>query len=66
MVLKINGEEFTIEDGLSILQILKKLEILDRAMAVALNTNVIKKDNWESTYPKEGDKIEFLEFVGGG
>ncbi len=66
MKLKINGEDFDFEEGLSIEEILAKLEILDKVMAVALNTVIVKKEQWGKKIPVEDDKLEFLEFVGGG
>jgi len=66
MKLIINGEEREFEDSFSIEQILDKLQIKDKAMAVAVNMEIVKKDKWDSFIPKENDKIEILQFVGGG
>jgi sulfur carrier protein len=35
-------------------------------MAAAVNMNIVKKDDWNNFTPKENDKIELLQFVGGG
>ena len=35
-------------------------------MAAAVNMNIVKKDDWNSFIPKNDDKIELLQFVGGG
>ena len=37
-----------------------------KVMADAVNMEVVKKENVETQTLSEGDKIEFLEFVGGG
>ena len=66
MNIKINGEDFTVEDLASITQIIEKLEIKDKVLAVAQNGVVVKKDKWDSTQVEDGDKLELLEFVGGG
>ena len=66
MKLIINGEEREFEDSFSIEQILDKLQIKDKAMAVAVNMEIVKKDKWDKFIPKENDKIEILQFVGGG
>jgi len=42
------------------------LKIKDKAMAVAVNMEIVKKENWDKFIPKENDKIEILQFVGGG
>jgi len=66
MKLIINGEERNFESPLTILEILEKLQIKDKAMAVAVNMEIVKKENWDSFTPKENDKLEILQFVGGG
>jgi sulfur carrier protein len=66
MKLIINGEEREFDNSFSIEQILDKLQIKDKAMAVAVNMEIVKKDKWDSFIPKENDKIEVLQFVGGG
>ena len=66
MKIVVNGEEKTFEDGTTLAGIIDKLGIADKVMAAAVNMEVIKKDNWSSFIPKDGDKIELLHFVGGG
>jgi sulfur carrier protein len=62
----INGEKKSYEKENSISQIITILEIEGKVMAAAVNMEVVKKDNWDNFKPKDGDKIEFLQFVGGG
>ncbi|MCK5111367.1 MAG: sulfur carrier protein ThiS [Arcobacteraceae bacterium] len=62
----INGEEKIFEDNKSLKDIIESLEIEDKVMAAAVNMNVVKKDDWCNFIPKEEDKIELLQFVGGG
>jgi len=66
MKLIINGEEKIFEKEKSLEEILKDLSIEDKAMAIAVNMDIVKKDKWKSFIPKDGDKIEILSFVGGG
>ena len=62
----VNGEELNIAENSTISQLLKKLEIRDKVMAVAINMEIVKKESWNSHKIKEGDKLELLHFVGGG
>ncbi len=62
----VNGEELTLNSDTTIEELLQKLKIKDKVMAVAVNMNIIKKDDWKNYKIKEGDKIELLHFVGGG
>lgn len=66
MKLIINGQDKNFEDNFSLKQIMQDLKIEDKVMAAAVNMNIVKKDEWNSFIPKENDKIELLQFVGGG
>jgi len=66
MKLIINGEKKEFNADISLIQIMKELKIEDKIMAIAVNMEVLKKENWSTFNPKENDKIEFLQFVGGG
>ena len=62
----INGEEKEIKEGTRIGELLKELGIEEKTMASAVNMEVVKKEDWDSHVIHEGDKVEFLHFVGGG
>jgi len=62
----INGENKIFNEGDSLKDIIISLQIEDKVMAAAVNMDIVKKDTWDSFIPKENDKIELLQFVGGG
>jgi len=65
MQLIINGEKK--ESGAKSIQaLLDELGIESKVMAAAVNMNVVKKELWGSFELSENDKVEFLQFVGGG
>ncbi len=66
MNLIVNGENHTFNDGFTLEQIIEKLMIKDKVMACAVNMEIVKKENWGTFVPKEDDKLELLQFVGGG
>jgi sulfur carrier protein len=66
MRLIVNGENLEVKDSITIEKLLNDLKIKDKAMAVAVNMEIVKKENWDKFIPKENDKIEILQFVGGG
>jgi len=65
MKLIINGEA---KESLAknIKALLNELGIESKVMAAAVNMNVIKKELWETHELHENDRVEFLQFVGGG
>lgn len=66
MTLIVNGETRDFAENSTLLDIITNLQIENKVMAAAVNMNIVKKDDWNSFTPKENDKIELLQFVGGG
>ena len=65
MQVKINGksEEFI---GGSVLDLLKTRKIEPQMVAVEVNDTMVDRDHLASTQLKEGDRLEFLFYMGGG
>lgn len=66
MRVTINGEEKNLKESMTLEEILKELNVKDKVMAIAVNMEIVKKENWKNFVPKDGDKIEMLTFVAGG
>ena len=62
----INDENLTFDNESSLNYIIQNLKIENKIMAASVNMNIIKKDKWKNFIVKENDKIELLQFVGGG
>ena len=62
----INGNEQNIKENTTIKELLISLGVLDKTMAVAVNMKIVKKDDWDKYKLQENDKVEALNFVGGG
>jgi sulfur carrier protein len=65
MNLLVNGKEKD-TNSKTVQNLLDELDINEKVMAAAVNMNVVKKENWSTFELSENDKVEFLEFVGGG
>jgi len=65
MQLIVNGEEKNTK-AKTVQNLLDELDINEKVMAAAVNMNVVKKENWSKFELSENDKVEFLQFVGGG
>ena len=65
MELKINGksEEFP---GGSVLDLLKIKKIEPQMVAVEVNDSMLEWEQLATTHLKEGDRLEFLFYMGGG
>ncbi|QDF30063.1 sulfur carrier protein ThiS [Halarcobacter anaerophilus] len=66
MNLIVNGEEKNFEEDSTLEEIIHELKIEEKVMAAAVNMEIVKKDEWNSFVVRENDKLELLQFVGGG
>lgn len=66
MKLIINGEAKEFKENSTLQTIITNLKIEDKVMAAAVNMEIVKKDEWNTYIVKEDDKLELLQFVGGG
>jgi len=66
MKIVVNGHEKEFCQDSTLLDILKELSLEEKVMAAAVNMNIVKKEEWKSYVVKDGDKLELLDFVGGG
>jgi len=63
----VNGKESNLAEGLTISQLLIEQEVkMPEMVSVELNGRILKRSEFESTTLNEGDKVEFLYFMGGG
>ncbi|MHB8910554.1 MAG: sulfur carrier protein ThiS [Syntrophales bacterium] len=69
MDLTVNGRESTIVDkgSLSISELLQELKVADPLyVTVELNGAILERRNFDSVAVRDGDRVEFLYFMGGG
>lgn len=65
MQITVNGEIKNIAET-TLLQFLESLGIDPRRVAVELNMNIVSKNAYETTMLQDGDRMEIVQFVGGG
>ena len=66
MTITLNGDPYVIAAPLTVADLLARLEIDPRGVAVERNFVVVKRDQYGATPIGEGDQIEIVNFVGGG
>ena len=68
MIITLNGErhELAPAETLSVADLLTKLEIDARRVAVEHNLVVVKRAAYADTVVRDGDEVEIVNFVGGG
>jgi thiamine biosynthesis protein ThiS len=66
LLITLNGERFEIDEPLSVDALLAKLEIDPRRVAVEHNLAILKRHRFGEVLVNEGDRVEIVNFVGGG
>ena len=66
LFITLNGEPFELDSPLSVADLLMKLAIDPRRVAVEHNLLILKRHLYADTLVHDGDRIEIVNFVGGG
>ncbi len=64
--IKINGKFIKIQDKTTLLNLIKKLKVPIKKVAIELNQIIINKKSLNKIIIKKNDKIEIVHFIGGG
>lgn len=65
MQITINGKPEEVQAD-TIMDVLKQKDIDPHMVAVELNTQIVERDQLATTNVQDGDKVEFLFYMGGG
>jgi sulfur carrier protein len=66
MTLIINGETRALAPVSNVRELIGALGIQGAHVAVELNRKIIRRGDWENTGVSDGDRVEIVQFVGGG
>ena len=64
--IKVNGKVKSISDNYRMSDLVKKLKIPIKKVAIELNQEIIDKKNISKIDLKKNDNIEIVHFIGGG
>lgn len=62
----VNGRKLEATDGATITALLNELKINPLRVGVQLNLEIIKREQYEKTALKAGDRLEIITFMAGG
>jgi thiazole synthase len=62
----LNGKPRKVEDGVSLLELLKELDVAPARVVIEHNREIRRKDDFAKTVVHAGDELELVYFVGGG
>jgi thiamine biosynthesis protein ThiS len=64
--ISLNGEERELATGTTVAALVDELGLTRRRIAVEVNRNVVERGSWPTTLIGEHDRVEVVQFVGGG
>ena len=64
--IKINGKFINIQNKITLLNLIKKLKVPIKKVAIELNHTIVNKKLFNKIKIKKNDKIEIVHFIGGG
>ncbi len=62
----VNGEEQRAPTGLTLAQLLTRLELPASRLAVERNRRVVPRERYDAEQLEDGDRLEIVTLVGGG
>jgi thiamine biosynthesis protein ThiS len=66
MTIQVNGDSRSIDDGVTVAQLLRELGVTAPHFAVELNLEVVPRAKHSDTLLRDGDRLEVVTLVGGG
>ena len=62
----VNGETMEFAEALRLHDLVTRLDMPAKRIAVEVNRTVVRRQDWETTEIRDDDKVEIVHFVGGG
>lgn len=66
MTIEINGQPREFPAELTVALLVEQLGMKRDRVAIELNRDILPRDRWPATTLRQGDKLEIVQFVGGG
>lgn len=66
MRIQLNGEPYELTEGDSLVELLARLELTGKRVAVELNLDIVPRSQHAATVLREGDHVEIVHAIGGG
>jgi sulfur carrier protein len=66
ITIQVNGESRETTAGTTITGLLAQLGLRSGRVAIEYNLHILPKSKWDETQIANGDRVEIVQFVGGG
>lgn len=66
MHIQLNGEVHPLDSPISLAELLERLELTGKRLAVELNLDIVPRSLYADTRLSDGDRVEIVHAIGGG
>ena len=64
--IQLNGDLYEINNGTSLNELLNKLKIEKNKVAIEVNGEIVERKKYSNLILNKNDKVEIVQFIGGG
>ena len=64
--IQLNGDPYEINNGTNLNELLNELKIQKNKVAIEVNGEIVEKNKYPNLILNKGDKVEIVQFIGGG
>ncbi len=64
--IQLNGDPYEINNGTNLNELLNRLKIQKNKVAIEVNGEIVEKNKYLNLILSNGDKVEIVQFIGGG
>ena len=64
--IQLNGDSYEINNRSNLNELLNKLKIQKNKVAIEVNGEIVEKNKYPNLILNKGDKVEIVQFIGGG
>jgi sulfur carrier protein len=66
MQITVNGENTSVPEGLTLGELVGRLQLVGQRLAIELNGGIVPRSRWAEVRLGEGDRMEIVRAIGGG
>ena len=64
--IQLNGDSYEVNDGTNLNELLNKLKIQKNKVAIEVNGEIVERNKYPNLILNKDDKVEIVQFIGGG
>ncbi|MEH6567151.1 MAG: sulfur carrier protein ThiS [Halopseudomonas sp.] len=66
MQIHLNGEPYSLEQAISLSELVEQLGLAGKRLAIELNLDIVPRSQHAETLLSDGDRVEIVHAIGGG